>query len=156
MSAPALTLFQQGLTAVSADMLNTFEQTCDTLSELRAFTPTTGMQCYVRGQAAAGDGYQGTFYWNASLSGATDDNLNTIIPSGVTLGGWVRLPGAVFPNKSTVAALPVVTSANQGMMAYATNGRNTGESSGAGTGCLLCVNKNGVWAAVWSGVLVTS
>ena len=156
MSAPALVQVQQGITQMSADNLNTYESTCDTLAQLRAFVPAVGQQVYVRGQAAAGDGYQGAFWWNPNLTGATDDNINTIIPGGVTTGGWVRLPEAVFPNKSTVAALPVVTAANQGMIGYATNGRNSGESSASGTGCLVTVNKNGVWAACWSGVLVTA
>jgi len=56
----------------------------------------------------------------------------------------------------TVANLPAVTAANQGYFAYATNGRNTGEGSGSGTGCMVTVNKNGVWAAVWSGAAVQS
>lgn len=60
------------------------------------------------------------------------------------------------PPVYTVATLPAVTASNQGQVAYVTNGRNTGEAAGAGTGCLVTVNKNGIWAAVWSGVAVTS
>ena len=62
MSAPLLQQYQQGITVVSADGLNTFEQTCDTLSQLRAFPGTAGMQVYSRGQNALTDGGQGAFY----------------------------------------------------------------------------------------------
>lgn len=55
--------------------------------------------------------------------------------------------------KYAVSALPTV-GVTQGAMAYALDGRNTGEGSGAGTGCLCTYNLNGVWAAVWSGVQV--
>jgi len=152
MSAPALTQFQQGITILSADALNTMVQACDTFAELRGFVGTAGMQVYARGQAAPGDGFQGMFYWNANLVG-TDNNYSTIVPSGSVQGCWV-LDSATpaFP----VASLPAVASVNQGLVAYATNGRNTGEGAGVGTGCLVSVNKNGVWAAVWSGVLVTA
>jgi hypothetical protein len=91
MSAPLLQQYQQGITVVSADGLNTFEQTCDTLSQLRAFPGTAGMQVYSRGQNALTDGGQGAFYWNANLTGATDDNFNTIVPYGSTQGAWVRI-----------------------------------------------------------------
>ena len=91
MSAPALQQYQQGISIPSADNYNTFDQTCDTLSQLRAFIGTTGMQVYTRGQSAVDDGYQGAFYWSANLTGATDDNVNTIIPNGVSVGGWVRV-----------------------------------------------------------------
>jgi hypothetical protein len=58
----------------------------------------------------------------------------------------------------TVANLPAVTLANVGSIAFATNGRNTGEGAAAGTGCTLQVqNKAGTatWCAIWSGVAVT-
>jgi hypothetical protein len=56
----------------------------------------------------------------------------------------------------TGSTLPAVTSANQGQMAYVTNGRNSGEGAGSGTGCLVTVNSAGIWAAVWSGIAVTT
>lgn len=58
-----------------------------------------------------------------------------------------------------VASLPAVTLTNVGSVAFATNGRNTGEGGGSGTGCLVQVqNKSGTatWCAVWSGVQITS
>ena len=51
MSAPALTQYVQGQGAVSADGLNTFLQTCDTIAQLRSFIGTAGIQVYVRGTA---------------------------------------------------------------------------------------------------------
>ena len=60
---------------------------------------------------------------------------------------------------STVAALPTVTLTNVGSIAFANNGRNTGEGAAAGTGCAVQVqNKAGtaIWCAIWSGVAVTA
>lgn len=57
--------------------------------------------------------------------------------------------------KYKVADLPTPTE-GQGSVAYALDGRNTGEGAGAGTGCLVTYNSAGVWAAVWSGVAVTA
>lgn len=56
--------------------------------------------------------------------------------------------------KYTVATLP--SGLAQGAVAYALDGRNTGEAAGAGTGCLVTLNGASVWAAVWSGIQVTA
>lgn len=92
------------------------------------------------------------------MSGVAD--VVTALKAGVaTLGQLVKATQALTPAnppKYTVATLPTVTAANQGQFAYATNGRNTGEGSGAGTGCVVTVNSAGIWAAVWSGVHVVS
>jgi hypothetical protein len=53
----------------------------------------------------------------------------------------------------TVANLPV--SAPIGQLAFASNGRNTGQGAGTGTGCLVVGNGTS-WTAVWSGVTVTA
>lgn len=90
MSAPALVVQRQGLGVISADNANTYEQTCDTIAELQAFIGIQGVQVYVRGFLAPGDGGQGPFYWNASYSGA-GDSVNTIVPYGVIQGAWSRL-----------------------------------------------------------------
>jgi hypothetical protein len=91
MAAPALVVNQQGITVLSADQLNSYELTCDTFAQLRAFPGTAGMQVYARGQTAVSDGYQGEFYWNATISNPVDDNVSTIVPSGSTQGAWIRL-----------------------------------------------------------------
>ena len=90
MSAPQLTQYVQGETILSGDGLNTFEQTCDTFNDLRAFVGTTGMQVFSRGGNAIGDGLQGPFYWNSFGSGI-DDNVNNIVPAGGG-GQWTRDP----------------------------------------------------------------
>jgi hypothetical protein len=66
----------------------------------------------------------------------------------------VNIPVFNLPPKYTVANLP--TNVTQGCWAYVLDGRNPGESAGAGTGCLATVNSAGVWCAVWSGTAVTN
>ena len=87
MTAPALTNYAQGSTQVSADQLNTFEQTCDNFAQLRTLTGVTGMQVSVRGAVTPSDGGGGEFWWNPNNT-AADDNATVIVPGGVTLGGW--------------------------------------------------------------------
>lgn len=53
----------------------------------------------------------------------------------------------------TVAGLPATAPA--GALAYASNGRNTGQGAGAGTGTVV-VGGGTSWIAVWSGVAVTA
>lgn len=60
--------------------------------------------------------------------------------------------GVTYPTSYTVATLP---GAGPGGMAYASNCRNPGEGAGAGKGCMVSVNSNSVWIAVWSGLAVT-
>lgn len=93
MAPPALAVQQPGLGAVSADNLNTFEQTCDSLANLRAFTGISGIQVYMRGYVSPGDGGQGNFYWNATSIAADNGGVTTIAPTGQTgAGRWIRLP----------------------------------------------------------------
>jgi len=136
MAAPSLTIQQQGVTQVSADNLNTYEQTCDTFSQLRAFVGTAGVQVYARGQSAVSDGYQGNFYWNASLSGAIDDNVNTIIPGGVTLGGWQRLSleGFSGANSQLITNTAATTYTTPAYITTATNFKFTLQGGGGGGG----------------------
>lgn len=53
----------------------------------------------------------------------------------------------------TVAGLPAAAAV--GVVAYASNGRNTGQGAAAGTGTLV-VGSGAAWIAVWSGVAVTA
>lgn len=91
MTAPLLTVYQQGLGAVNADNLNTFEQTCDTITQLSGFVGTTGVMVSIRGLQTPGDGGGGPFWWNPNLVGATSDFVNVVVPNGAAAGGWVRL-----------------------------------------------------------------
>jgi hypothetical protein len=65
--------------------------------------------------------------------------------SGDTMTGPLGLP------TYTVAALPPST---VGALAYATNGRKTGEAAGAGTGVLVVGGSDTQWISVMSGTAV--
>lgn len=97
MSIPALSVSVQGQGALSSDQINTFCQTCDTIAQLRAFVPVSGIQVYVRGTFAPNDGGQGNWWWNASLVGPTDNNFSVIVPPAAGQGAWVRLSQDVGP-----------------------------------------------------------
>lgn len=91
MSVPNLTVFQNGQNQVSGDQLNTFTQTATTVANLRTFVGIQGMEVNLQGFTAPNDGGQGQFYWN-TISTATDDGgVTTVVPSGVTVGAWIRL-----------------------------------------------------------------
>lgn len=90
MTAPLLTRYIQGQGSCSADNLNTFAQTCDTVAQLRAFIGTVGVEVLIRGLTAPNDGGAGAFYWNA-LGTGPDDGVNTIVPTGAAIGCWSRL-----------------------------------------------------------------
>ena len=90
MAAPALKVQLQGVTTVSSDNLNTYEQTCDTIAQLRGFVGADGVQVFVRGLTAPNDGGAGDFYWDDSASGP-DNGVSIIVPTGSALGAWIRL-----------------------------------------------------------------
>lgn len=96
MAAPKLTVFQQGLGAVNADNLNTLESTCDNLAQLRAFIGVQGVQVFLRGYVSLNDGGQGPFAWVSNATGP-DNGATIIIPTGVSVGAWVRIPLIAFP-----------------------------------------------------------
>ena len=98
MTAPSLNVYVNGQGQVSADNFNTFMQTCNIASDLRAFAGTLGVEVYMRGFSAIGDGGQGIFYWNTGSTAADDGGVTTIVPSSSTAGAWTRL-------NSTAAAL---------------------------------------------------
>lgn len=90
MSAPALSVFIQGQSTVSADNLNTFVQGGVIASQLRALTGLPGMTAFLTGITTPNDGQGGFFYWNAAGT-EPDDNLNYIQPEGTGTGEWVRI-----------------------------------------------------------------
>ena len=105
---------------VSSDQLDTFEQTCDTFADLRAFVGTTGIQVFARGQSVPNDGLGGAFWWNDG-STAPDDNLNVIVPSGALAGAWNRIvvpAGVVYSFNAQfmawMASLPTTPPAGAG------------------------------------------
>ena len=63
-----------------------------------------------------------------------------------------------FPSYAK-ASLPGAALFGVGAYAFCTDGRNTGETAGAGTGCpvfVKTVSGTPTWCAVWSGVAVTN
>jgi hypothetical protein len=54
---------------------------------------------------------------------------------------------------------PVSAGLSAGTMAYCSDGWNSGEAAGAGTGCMVQVQTKGsnrTWCAVWSGLAITN
>lgn len=90
---PYNTVYIDGGAPGTGDGLNTFVQTCDTFTTLRAFIGLNGMQVSVLGAAAAGDGNGGTFYFS-DTSTAADDNVSVIVPTGA-VGAWLRSGGSL-------------------------------------------------------------
>ncbi len=86
----ALNVYVNGQDQVSADNLNTFMQTCNVVSDLRAFAGTLDMYVFMAGYVAIGDGGQGNFYWNPN-STAPDDGVTTVVPYSSTGGAWNRV-----------------------------------------------------------------
>ncbi len=91
MAAPSLSVYATN--PVTAENLNTFQQTCDTVADLRGFIGTQGIQVYSRGLSSVADGGGGVFYWNATGVAADDNGVTTVIPSGSSAGNgeWTRL-----------------------------------------------------------------
>jgi hypothetical protein len=92
MSVPANLVYTQGTgaPAITADNLNTFVQTIQTLAQARGFTGTANQQIFLQGFASADDGGQGNFYWNTT-TGSDDGGVTTIVPTGSVAGCWSRL-----------------------------------------------------------------
>lgn len=91
MSAPQLTAYIQGQGVVSGDQLNTFCQTADNVTQLRALIGLPGMEVLLRGTNTPGDGGANAFYWNATSIGP-DNGTTVIVPTGAATGAWVALP----------------------------------------------------------------
>lgn len=91
MTAPSLAMQINGQGVVTADNFNTFIQSCNVATDLRGFAGTLGIQVYMRGFSAIGDGGQGFFYWNTGSTAPDDNGVTTIVPSSSTAGAWSRL-----------------------------------------------------------------
>jgi len=90
MSVTTLSVAIQGQGTVSAGNLNTFTQTAQMASQLRAFTGLPGMVVMLQGITLPNDSNGGFFYWN-STGTEPDDNFNYIVPSNASVGEWERL-----------------------------------------------------------------
>lgn len=109
MSVPALTVQIQGQGAVSADMLNTYQQTCDDYNDLLNFVGVEGMQVYMRGFSTPADGGQGVFYWNPNGVAADDGGITTIVPYSAGSGEWTRLNESIQGSLVLTGSLTVGT-----------------------------------------------
>lgn len=84
--------------------------------------------------------------------------------SATPAGSAIAIPMSTIASANigpySVASLPTPTPFAPGTGAFASNGRNSGETTGAGTGCPVFLKNTilGVktWCAVWSGIAVTS
>ena len=90
MALPRNLVYVQGVNVIDDSGLNTFVQWCPTAAALRTFPGITDMSVLLQGIASVDDDLGGFFFWNPTAEGP-DDNLNTIVPYGVTQGAWVRL-----------------------------------------------------------------
>jgi hypothetical protein len=114
MAAPALTVQQPGVGAYTADNMNTNEQTCDNVSQIRSFTGATGVQVFLRGFDAPGDGGQGPFWWNYSATNPVDDGgVTTIVPPGASQGCWSRLGYLALAGSTQKAAFSYASAISQ-------------------------------------------
>ena len=96
----------------------------------------------------------------SQLIGVGNLSTGTVTPAGGTTSS-VSMQQAACGNIGSyaVASLPAASGYNLGTFAFASNGRNTGEGAGSGTGTPVFVkNISSVhtWCAIWSGVAVTS
>lgn len=112
MAAPQLTAQIQGQTLISGDRANTYVQWCSTAAQLRDFIGLSNMTVYMQGITAPGDGGQGAFSWDSTVT-QPDDNTNYIVPLGASGGGWVRIgPPLILPIPAIIGALSSVTDPN--------------------------------------------
>jgi len=79
-------------------------------------------------------------------SGALVAKGGASVTGGLSVGG-----GTIALPTYAVASLPSTVA---GALAYATNGRKTGEAAGAGSGVLVVGGSGGQWISVMSGTAV--
>ena len=114
----------QGIGSVTADLLNSYVRAVPNVAQLRGFIGLSSMVVFLEGFTIQGDGGQGLFGWNPNAVGP-DDGVMVIVPSGVSVGAWVRL--------SSVAAglQPFTPSAVQMTLQNDVNWVNNGLSTSA-------------------------
>ena len=107
MTAPSNAQYQNGVSQVTGDQLNTFLQGVTVVTSLRAFVGVVGMTIYLQGITTSGDGGAGAFWWNPA-SVAADDGVNVIVPPGASSGAWNRLAVASAYTYISVTGTPSV------------------------------------------------
>jgi hypothetical protein len=95
----------------------------------------------------------GTFQGAVSMSGGLTVSTGQVVAKGgmSVTGGLSVGSGTIGLPTYAVASLPQAT---VGSLAYATNGRKTGEAVGVGTGVLVVGSSSGLWISVMSGTTV--
>lgn len=83
-------------------------------------------------------------------AGKLDATAGQIVTTGTVTGGRVESTGVLASGSFTVATLPA--SPTTGSIAYASNGRKSGEAGGAGTGCPVYFQ--GVWRTFYDNTQV--
>ncbi len=84
-----LTAWNAGIGVYDADWANGVVLGGALLANLQSFSGVPGMCVYMIGYSAIGDGGQGMWTWNPTLTAG--NNTTTILPNGSVLGGWTRL-----------------------------------------------------------------
>jgi hypothetical protein len=90
MTAPTPQQFIQGQGTVSADNLNTFQQTCSNVTQLRSVIGLPGMQMFTQGLTVPGDGGARIYYWDSTSIGP-DNGTTVIVPQSGVTGAWVAM-----------------------------------------------------------------
>jgi len=117
----ALAVQVQGQGSVSADNLNTYLQGADNVAAMRSFVGNAAdsitVTVYMRGTTNPGDGGQGFFYWNPTSIATDDGGVTTIVPTGQTVGAWLRLlSNSVAPSVLVVTSAGPFTLTNSNYM----------------------------------------
>ena len=92
MSVPFNSVQYSGVGAVGADQYNSYVQVVANVAALRSFTGLANMLVAVLGTSTPLDGGQGFYYFNAT-SAAADNGTTIIVPTGATIGGWLKWTG---------------------------------------------------------------
>lgn len=156
MTAPALTTYANGVGQLSDDQLNTFAQSCDNFAQLRNFTGVKGVLVFSRGQTNPNDGNGGEFWWNPTNT-AADDNLNVIVPNGVTLGGWNRISlgflSILYSGALTCLPYPLTVPTRAGINVQGTTTANATSEAGITTSLnsIHTGNKVALYAGIQAG-----
>lgn len=98
MPIPSLTQYPSGTIAPTGDQMNTLIQTANNVVALRGFIGLTNMAVYLQGFTSPNDGGQGMFQWNPTSTAPDDGGINRVVPTGLSMGCWSRLPAGITGN----------------------------------------------------------
>lgn len=87
---PSLNIYSPGTGVYPSSWANGVVQGGALYSDLRQFSGVSNMSVYMVGTVAPGDGGQGLFVWNSTVTGTDDGGVTTIVPFGTSFGAWLR------------------------------------------------------------------